>query len=442
MKKLLIGVAVVLLVAAAGAPYVNGIVMERAIKHSSKDVNTMYGEMGNGVSLEIVKYDRGYLSSEITWKIHFGELRRFYGVKEMEVVETAKHGLAGVVMQTNLKQNKWYADFVQKKLGGKDPLHITTHYRLFGKFRTDFVLDGFSLPVEKDTVAVKPLDMHITVSQNLKEFSTRGSWQGLTVPGKASVGEFSVNGKLKKVSTFIYDGGYTFALKSIESFEGKKPIKMTNLKADYTMKYDNKAHSLGFDISYGVDSISDKRENAIDDAHVRFGVDKLDAKGYEEFIKAYMSAFNTAMKSGALAQKDPRKQKQFMQTQMGLIGLQMMTVSQKVLKKGLKFRIDDLRAKLPQGKISGEFALALKQDITFPQLGMVAQNPAVALQLFSLHSAISLPAKLAGANAAKLTSPLFPGMKTGLFVKQGDTLVNKADTEDGKLILNGQEVSL
>ena len=33
-------------------------------------------------------------------------------------------------------------------------------------------------------------------------------------------------------------------------------------------------------------------------------------------------------------------------------------------------------------------------------------------------------------------------MQTGLFQKEGDSMVHKAETRDGKLYLNGQEVYL
>ena len=42
----------------------------------------------------------------------------------------------------------------------------------------------------------------------------------------------------------------------------------------------------------------------------------------------------------------------------------------------------------------------------------------------------------------QLTQPPVPNLKTGLFVKDGDYLVNKLETKDGKLILNGNEVPL
>ena len=40
----------------------------------------------------------------------------------------------------------------------------------------------------------------------------------------------------------------------------------------------------------------------------------------------------------------------------------------------------------------------------------------------------------------KLTRPIFSGMQTGLFVKNGENLVHQAETVGGKLFVNSKEV--
>ena len=42
----------------------------------------------------------------------------------------------------------------------------------------------------------------------------------------------------------------------------------------------------------------------------------------------------------------------------------------------------------------------------------------------------------------KLLAPAYPGLQTGLFVKDGDNLVHMAETIDGKLIVNRKAVVL
>jgi uncharacterized protein YdgA (DUF945 family) len=441
MKKLLIGVIVILVIAGVGAPYVNGLVLEHAVKQSYNDINMMYAETGSGVSLELVEYDRGYWSSEIKWKMHLGNLRNFYGVKEIEVINRAKHGLTGVMSRTSLEPNEWYSDFVNQKLDGKDPLHISSHFGLIGDFETSVRLDGFSFPANGDMVSVEPGKVRFAYSRNLKHVSAEGFWQGLAAPGKASLNGFSLKGDFNKITTFIWDGNCSFTLNSFESTEGPQPIKMSNLATGYKLSYNKGTNSLDVGISYGVDSIAGSQGIIVDDAAVRLVVNHLDAQGYEAFLKTYLKRVNSALEEAAITPQDPVQQQKIIKRKMGGMNLQIVAACEKVLKKGLAFRITDLEAQLPAGKISGNLIVDLKEDIVFSQLGQVLLDPSLALNLFSLQTDASMPADLVG-NAPMLTTPLFQGMQTGLFVKSDDKLVHKAETRDGKLMLNGHAVAL
>ena len=71
---------------------------------------------------------------------------------------------------------------------------------------------------------------------------------------------------------------------------------------------------------------------------------------------------------------------------------------------------------------------------------IMMQHSAV-LDIFSLHSQLTLPAQMAGNNPS-LLNPVYPGMQTGLFLKDGDMLTHEAQTRDGKLFINKIEVVL
>jgi hypothetical protein len=79
--------------------------------------------------------------------------------------------------------------------------------------------------------------------------------------------------------------------------------------------------------------------------------------------------------------------------------------------------------------------------MTFAQFIPVANQPDLALEILSLKSAASLPEKLVG-DASMLLAPFYPGMQTGLFVKDGESIRHTAETKDGKLFLNDNEVVL
>ena len=102
MKKTIISVAVLLIIAAVCTPFINGIVMEKVITQSVQNLNAMYADSGSDIRLQITNYDRGFASSEIEWKIDLGNMAALYGVEEILLLDHAKHGLTGMVSTTTL----------------------------------------------------------------------------------------------------------------------------------------------------------------------------------------------------------------------------------------------------------------------------------------------------------------------------------------------------
>jgi len=168
-------------------------------------------------------------------------------------------------------------------------------------------------------------------------------------------------------------------------------------------------------------------------------MNNMDAQGYEEFMTVYTGTMYSLLDQIREAADDPARMEEIMQQQMPAAGLQFAAAYEKLLKKDLEIKITDLRARLPQGQISGDLQLRLNRDLTFAQLAPLIMQPKLALDAFSLESDLRFPAELAGENPS-LVSPIYPGMQTGLFVLNGADLVHRARTKDGKLYLNGTEV--
>ena len=156
-------------------------------------------------------------------------------------------------------------------------------------------------------------------------------------------------------------------------------------------------------------------------------------------MQLYTEMANTILQEITAAEDDPEKMKTVFQEQMGRTQFQMMTAYESLLKKGLEFQISDLHAQLPSGEVKGDAVLSLNKDMTFAQFIPLVHQPELVVDVFSLKSDVSLPAELVGDNP-DLLSPIYPGMQTGLFVKNGENLTHKAETRDSKLYLNGLEV--
>jgi hypothetical protein len=69
------------------------------------------------------------------------------------------------------------------------------------------------------------------------------------------------------------------------------------------------------------------------------------------------------------------------------------------------------------------------------------QQPEQIFEYLTFHANMQVPAELVGENPM-LLEPAFPGMKTGLFVKDGTRLVSRMETKEKKLFLNNAQVDL
>ncbi|MBU8849397.1 MAG: YdgA family protein [Desulfobacterales bacterium] len=440
MKKIIIGVGLIIIFAGAGTPLFSGLMMERIVKQSFIDINRMYAATGSGVSVEISQYDRRFSSSQIEWKIKLGPLKSLSGVEEIIFINRADHGVTNVVSTTSLEKNKWFTDFVNHKLNGKNPLEIRTEYKFSGDIKSTLALDAFSFKEGGDTIEMRPGTMLITLDKGVENIFSEITWEGCFIPGKIRMDNLSFNSKIKKISTYIWDGKLSFAVENIKMDNGKERIELSKLKCAHTLDYNKEDASLSIGMGYGIDSIKSGQNN-INNAFVRIGLNRIDARGYEDFMRLYSQMMNETMVEVATSQHHPDTMKKAVEKQMTAVGLQMVGTYEKLLKKGFEIQISDLRAQLPQGKIKGDITLSLKKDMTIARFVPIMMQPAAALEIFLLKSDVTLPFKLVGDNQM-LLAPVYSGMQTGLFIKDGDNLIHKAETRDGKLLLNGKEVLL
>jgi uncharacterized protein YdgA (DUF945 family) len=439
MKKLIIGILLLIAIAGVGAPFVNGLMMEKTVKQTFKNLNTMYSDIGSGVSIEIVKYDRSFFSTEIEWKMILGSLSAIYGVNDIIFLDRAEHGYTGIVSKTSLEKNKWFTDLVNSKLAGKNPLAITTEYKLSGLMSSTIVLDPFSMQLEGEVVEIKAGKAIATCDKELKNFSSEASWEGFSVPKKLKVDGITMSSSLERLSTYLWDGTLSFGMgKGVIVGPSSHQIELVNFKVDYSLDVDDEEKTISIVSSFGADNLLAGPET-MENGFVRMGLVNMDVQAFEEFMKLYTEIANTVLQDITAAQDDPEKMKTILEEEMTRTQFQIMAAYEKLLKKGLEFQITDLYAKLPAGELKGDVVLTLNKDMTFAQFFPLVQQPELVVDIFSLRSDISLPAKLVNDNPM-LLMPLQQGMPTGLFIKNGDNFSHKAETKDGKLYLNGQEV--
>ncbi|MCP4337978.1 MAG: YdgA family protein [Desulfobulbaceae bacterium] len=438
MKKIVVAVLLLIIIAGVGAPFVSGLMMEKIVKQAFSNLNTMYSETGSDVSIEMMQYDRKIFSTEIEWKMRLGSLKAVYGVEEIIFIDRAEHGFTGIVSRTSLEKNGWFTEFVDSKLDGKNPLAITTEYKISGEILSTIGLDAFSLPVEGEVVEIKAGKAVLACDKELKDFFSEASWEGLLVSEKLKVEGISIISSLEKISTYLWNGTVSFKVDKSE-FAGKfEQVELVNFKGDYTLAVNEEENTISVMTTIGADHLVTGLEK-IDNGFVRIGLINMDVQGFEEFMKLYTEMANTVLKEITVAEDDPEEMKTIFQEQMSRTQFQMMTAYESLLKKGLEFQISDLHAGFPSGEVKGDAVLSLNKDMTFAQFIPLIHQPELVVDVFSLQSNVTLPAELVGDNPM-LLSPIYSGMQSGFFVKDGENLVHKAETRDSKLYLNGLEV--
>jgi uncharacterized protein YdgA (DUF945 family) len=440
MKKAIVAMLAVVLAGVLCIPFASGLIMEKTVRQAFTDVNDMYADTGAGYSLEIVDYHRGYLSSDIEWKIDLGALKTIYPIEQVILKDTAKHGFAGVESTTSLRGNPWYEAFVAEKLGGRDPVHITTRYGLTGSIESTVALDPFSVVVDNETIDVQAGRMVTKTDRELKRFTSKGNWGGLSAGKATSIGKISLESALTRFTTFIWNGDFSFAMRDINLREKDNSFEMKEMKGSYLLGLNEDQSKMNGEALFSIDGMKTDRQT-VDSASVRLATNGLDIEGYETFMQMYTRNMSQVLGSMAAMDENAEQVGEAMKKQMAAVGLQMIAAYEKLLKKGLEFKVSDLDVQLDDGQIKGDMTLRLLKDMTFMQFAPVASQPELLFDIFYLKSNLSLPANLVGEDP-KMVTPLYPGMQTGLFVKDGGNLVHAAETIDGKLMLNSREMIL
>lgn len=439
MKKIVSVVALIIVLVAA-MPFASGLLLEKYVRSAFEDLNMLYTETGTGYALEIVSYERGYLTSDIEWNIDLGKLKSLYPIDEVVFVDHAEHGFAGIASTTSLEKNAWFSGFVKEKLGGRNPLQISTTCSYLGNIETTVALDPFSATFEEEPIDVGPMRMVVKTDYQLRHFESTAEWQGLSAGEKMEIGPASMGSNLKMQSAFLWDGDVTFALAHLKVREKESPIELKGLKGNYVIDVQDDQSQMSGEAIFSIDGLAAPKMK-IDNARVRFAAAGMNVKGYEAFIRMYSRTMSGFLEEMAVLDSASEDNEAMRKQKMAAMGLQMVSAYEKLMKAGLELKISDLEVKMADGDITGDITLRLLRDITFMQFLPMAAQPEQLLDVFYLKSDCRLPISLIGENP-KLLTPAYPGMQTGLFVKNGDHLVHQAETIDGKLMVNGRAVVL
>ncbi|MEH0021331.1 MAG: DUF945 family protein [Desulfobacter sp.] len=441
MKKILLILIVLIVAGVAGMPYVNGMITQKVVTAAFEDINQMYTDSGYDIKMEILEYDRGFSSSRIEWQMTFGSLSAVYGLENITFVDDATHGLLSVVSETSLEKNQWFTDWVAARQDGKNPLKIHTRYPAFGPIVSDITLDPFSIDADGETLDIGSLELAMTVDRALTTFSSKGKWEGITgVDG--NIGPVTLDAESSRVTSMIWEGKGNIGLEKFHVVDSDtaESVDFSGLDVDFDISAGADKKRMNVDMGVALDTIMIDGQT-LSDWSFRWGIGHIDIQAYESLIVLYSEMMNEMLAQVENPGADPGVVNDMMMDAMARNSSQLMAEAEKLLKKDFQIRVSDLDIGLPQGRVKGSLSLGLKKDMTMAQFFPLMSQPSLALDIFSLKSDVRFPENMAAGNP-NLTMPVFPGMKTGLFVQEGTDLHHWAETRDNRLYLNGEEVVL
>ena len=440
MKRLVVGILVIIAIVIAAAPFVTGLMMEKTLTVQMANYAERYAGQPFQPQVEITNYQRGYRSSHIEWTITLPKYQFFADLEPIILTEDATHGLTGVTYQASLAKNDWYSNFVNETLTGKDPFSMTGEYSIFSGVTSKFTTDAFDVPIEdKLSLSVKAGQLFFSSDPAFTKFKTTADFSGFSVSGLLSVDGLKLSADNTFITNMIMAGTSQFSIDrvSISNPDDGTKISVENAKVASDVDFNDTQNRLSITTEYSAANFS-ADDIDVKDFHAGFAINNLDVNELNEFYRNYSKVMAEMMADMDSMPQDPWQAKQAFDQKMRLAGMQLASNLEKFLKKDLQVKVSDVNVVLPQGKATGDVAIGLKKDMTFVDFMVLLQQPQAVTDIFTFSSDISVSKELVPSQG-QFVNPLFPAMQTGVFEVKGDQLVHHAEIEGDQLLLNGQE---
>ncbi len=441
MKKLVIGIVVLIVIVVAAAPFVTGLMMEKTQTEQMASYAERYANQPFQPQVEITSYQRGYRSSHIEWSITLPKYQFFADLEPIILTEDATHGLTGVTYQASFAKNDWYSNFINETLAGKDPFSMTGEYSIFSGLTSKFTTDAFDVPIEdKLLFHVKEGQLTFSSDPSLKEIKTTGNFAGFSVTDILSVEGLKLSADNTVVSSIIMAGTSQFSIDrvSISNPDDGTKISIEDAKVASDVDFNDTKNSLSVATDYSASRFV-AAEADVKDFRAGFAVNNLDVTELNEFYQEYSRVMAEMMADMDSMPQDPWEAKQAFDQKMRIAGMQLASNLEKFLKKDLEIKVTDVNVVLPQGQATGDLAIGLKKDMTLVDFMILLEVPQSVTDIFTFESHVSLAQGLVP-NGQQLVQPLMPAMQTGVFQVNGDKLVHHAEIKGDKLLLNEQEI--
>ncbi len=404
MKKTIIAIAVVAAGVLVGAPYITGSVAESETRTAVDSMNAKSAQYG---SLEIVNYERGFRSSQVSYEY---ELPAGWAV--MTQLEGAlkydceyAHGIMGIDYHCHFRANEGYAKFVAENFGGEDPVSITGEISAFGGVTQEITskaidksVDGGSvLQIDSSRIFIES-DSSFSVFDSTAEI---GKIKVVDEKGEVAVEPSTVSWKIIPTESGLYEGDYSLETGALNIIADDNKVMMSDLAiTGSNLESDGKMDS---SVQMSFDRISAEGPESVSFEDGRFSMGFLGLSSaalleYQEFIMTLQTDIMANVEQGGEPNVDPNQ----------LMAL--LPIVEKMLDKDLNLKM------AASGKLMGkpnsfDMDVKLLEKTSFAQLSAFMFNPESVLKNFDIQLSASLNKELIGDHPAAgpfiEKSPLF-----------------------------------
>ncbi len=424
----LIGIFVVL---AAGLPALNGVLLERFLNH--------WGLENRTDAVEILSIDRGLFSSAIEWKLTCPF--PFAGAKDIRVTDRARHGCFAVTSTSSLEKNPWFEKFCTRFPDGKPPFEITTQYKISGTVTAHIALEECTFTSQGQTVELQAGTVHLAMDRH-QQISFLANWGGGHIPEKFESGPLNVDSRLKKIQERIWDGRLAVRADHIRSLDRLQPFEASRAALTIDSGFDPETSRLCLGLGASFEVLNQGDGPVLRDGNGRLELNRVNAYGWQWATGLFSDIGQGAVDGLIQGRPVTDSLNQAVQAVSGRAGFQFFSQCDRLLKQGLEIRAKDVTVQIDEdtpGQVTADMALALKKNMTLAGFIPIVLRPGSLFEILDVKTSIGLPLAMAR-KAPDLLRPVVPGMGAALFVRKKDRLSHTAETRQGRLFLNDQEV--
>lgn len=429
MKKSIIAVACVGAVVLA-APYITGSIAETETRNMTAELNKSPNEYG---TTNIVSYDRGYGSSQISYEYTLPAILAKAFDYEGTVLYDCdySHGFVGIDYDCNFRSNAGYQKFVEEEFAGDDPILITGGISAFGGFTQKLATKSIDKVVDGTAFKVAASEIVIDSDSSFSDYDGTAEFGAIEIVDEkqsmvlsASEMDFSV----QATEWGIYVGDYSVSLDSIDMVAEDNKTKMENFTVSGFAKERGDKIDSSAVFKVGAMAVEGASGGKVEDATLTMDILGVDAQAMAEYQE-----FARNMQSELLGSLDETGGEQPSMDPMQMMGV--LPILEKMLDKDLNIKMS-FNGDIMDKPNSINIDVKLLDKLSFTQLSGFMFDPESVLKNFDIKLAASVDKELANSNpmvGPKMgQSPLF----------EADGSAYETDIRIGeKSKVNGKEVS-